>query len=119
MGVAMVTGMSVPAPPVRAEILRSRVLQAIKHGTALIADLKALTEAFEPMLPDLADRPETQRWAEVARITSLDVTIPDDLAALVETLADVLAGVSWADGGEAWLEHQRARLNAGEDPAAA
>jgi hypothetical protein len=109
---------SVPAPPVQAEILRAHILQAVEHGTALIADLKALTEAFEPMLPELGDQSETQRWTEVARLTSLDVATPDGLASLVETLADVLAGLSSSDGGEAWLAQQRARLNAGDHAAA-
>ena len=111
--------MTTPAPTIRAETLRRHVLQAIKHGTALIADLKALTEAFEVLLPELADATETQRWGQVARVAALDPAVPDDLAALVEALADVLAGLSSTDGGEAWLEHQRARLDAGEDAAAA
>jgi hypothetical protein len=111
--------MATPAASITVEVLRRRVLQTVKHGTALIADLQALTEAFEVLLPTLADGTETQRWAEVARMTALDPAIPADLAALVEALADVLAGLSLADGGEAWLEHQRARLDAGEDASAA
>jgi hypothetical protein len=40
------------------------------------------------------------------------------LRELVEALADVIAGLTPTDGGRAWLEHHRARLEAGEEDAA-
>jgi hypothetical protein len=102
----------------RLELLRRHATQAIQHGTDLIADLQALAAAFEVVAPELADATERERWTEVARLTGLDAAGPEDLALLVETLADVLAGLTSADGGAAWLGHQRARLAAGEDLAA-
>jgi hypothetical protein len=103
----------------RAELLRRRVTRATRHGTRLIADLQALAEGFELLLPELADATERERWAEVARVAGLDPAMPTHLADLVEALADVLAGLRSDDGGTAWLGHQRARLAAGEDAAAA
>ncbi|HEX9818195.1 MAG TPA: hypothetical protein VGD07_01085 [Methylomirabilota bacterium] len=104
-------------PPNRAELLRRHVTRTTKHGTSLIADLQALAEAFELLLPELADATASERWVEVARMTGLDPAMPAHLADLVETLADVLAGLRSDDGGAAWLHHQRARLDAGEDAA--
>jgi hypothetical protein len=106
-------------PATRAEILRRHVMQAIQHGTDLIADLQTLARAFEVLVPELAEATERERWAEVSRLAGLDTAVPEELAALVETLADVLAGLTSADGGEGWLAHQRARLQAGEDATAA
>jgi hypothetical protein len=99
--------------------LRRDVTRAIQHTTELIADLQALARAFEALEPELREATESERWAEVTRITALDAALPDTLAAVVETLADVLAGLTSSDGGQGWLEHQRARLDAGEDAAAA
>lgn len=107
------------AAAARAEVLRRHVTRATQHGTGLIADLKALAEAFEPLLPELADATEAERWGVIARLTGLDAALPEHLTALVETLADLLAGLTSEDGGEAWLEHRRARLDAGEDDTAA
>lgn len=106
-------------PANRAELLRRHVTRTTKHGTSLIADLQALAEAFELLLPELADTTASERWVEVACMTGLDPALPVHLADLVETLADVLAGLRSDDGGAAWLHHQRARLDAGEDAAAA
>jgi hypothetical protein len=36
----------------------------------------------------------------------------------VESLADVIAGLTPTDGGRAWLDHHVARLEAGEQDAA-
>jgi hypothetical protein len=111
--------MATPAATLRTDTLRQHVMQAAQHGTDLIADLQALARAFDVLVPELADATKRERWAEVARLTGLDVRVPDELAALVETLADILAGLTSADGGRAWLGHQRARLDAGEDDSAA
>lgn len=93
--------------------------RTIQHSTDLIADLQALARGFEGLVPELREATERERWVEVARITALDAALPDVLASVVETLADVLAGLTSSDGGQGWLEHQRARLDAGEDDTAA
>jgi len=105
--------------PKQAEALRGQVTRAIKRTTDLIADLKALADGLETLLPDDIERTETERWREVARLAALDETTPERLEALVEALADVLAGLTSADNGAHWLARQRARLAAGEDTAAA
>jgi hypothetical protein len=107
--------MATNAPPVTTEELRRQVIRAIQHSTDLIADLQALARPFESLLPELREATESERWLEVTRITALDPALPDQLAAVVETLADVLAGLTSSDGGQGWLEHQRARLDSGED----
>jgi len=106
-------------PATQTEEIRDRVTRAIQRTTHLIADLKALADALAPLLPETADATEIERWTEVARVVGLDEHTLDHLEALVETLADVLAGLTSADGGAAWLHHQRARLAAGEDTTAA
>jgi hypothetical protein len=111
--------MATLTPAARLELLRRHVTEATRHGTALIADLQALAAAFVVLVPELEDATERGRWAEVARITGLDPACADDLATLVETLADVLAGLTTTDSGAAWLAHQRARLAEGEDATAA
>lgn len=37
-------------------------------------------------------------------------------ATIQHAMADVLAGLTTADGGEAWLQHQLARLDTAEEP---
>jgi hypothetical protein len=111
--------MATPAPVITTEELRRHVTRAIQHSTDMIADLQSLARAFEGLMPELRDATESERWAEVARIAALDAALPDVLAAVVESLADVLAGLTSSDGGQGWLEHQRARLDAGEDATAA
>src|SRR5262249_42951443 len=103
----------------RTEELRRHVTSAIQHSTDLIADLQALAGALGGLGPELRAAPASERWAEVSRIAALAAALPDTLAAVVETLADVLAGLTSSDGGQGWLEHQRARLDAGEDVTAA
>jgi hypothetical protein len=111
--------MATHAPALTTEGLRSHVTRAIQHSTDLIADLQALTRAFEGLMPELSEATESERWVEITRLTALDATLPDRLVAVVETLADVLAGLTLSDGGQGWLDHQRARLDAGEDTTAA
>jgi hypothetical protein len=102
------------SPATRAEVVRGLATRASRHGTDLIADLQALAAAFVVVVPDLAEATEAERWVEFARITGLDPATPEHLAAVVETLADVLAGLTSDDGGAAWLRHQRERLDAGD-----
>ena len=103
----------------QAEALRAQVTRTIQRTTDLIADLKALTDGLETLLPEGPPRTEHERWHEVARLTALDEDTLERLEGLVETLADVLAGLTSADNGAGWLARQRARLAAGEDTAAA
>ena len=105
--------------PRQAEALREQVSRAIRRTTDLIADLKLLADGLETLLPDDIERTQTERWREVARLAALDEAMPERLEALVEALADVLAGLTSADNGAHWLAHQRTRLAAGEDAAAA
>ena len=105
--------------PKQAEALREQVGRTIKRSTDLIADLKALADGLDTLQPDAADRTQTERWRDAARLAALDEATLERLEALVEALADVLAGLTSADNGAHWLAHQRARLAAGEDAAAA
>jgi hypothetical protein len=106
------------APP-KTEDLREQVTQAIQRTTDLIVDLKGVADALASLVPETADATEVERWTEVARLAGFDAGTLERLEAVVETLADVLAGLTSADGGVAWLQHQRARLDAGEDATAA
>lgn len=105
--------------PKQAEALREQVSRAIKRTTDLIGDLNMLAAGLETLLPESPARTQTDRWREVAQLAALDAAMPERLEALVEALADVLAGLTSADNGAHWLAHQRARLAAGDDAAAA
>jgi hypothetical protein len=101
------------------EELRDQVSRVIQRTTDLIADLQTLARAFETVAPELREATASERWREVARISALDLALPEMLSNVVEALADVLAGLTSADAGGHWLAHQRARLDAGEDAATA
>ncbi|PYM21233.1 MAG: hypothetical protein DMD81_00280 [Candidatus Rokuibacteriota bacterium] len=101
------------------EELREKTGIAIRHGTDLIADLKAFSDLFEALIPELTTRTTAERWNEVARLSGIDAAMPDRLEAFVESLSDVLAGLTPSDGGQAWLRRRRAALDAGEDASAA
>ena len=97
------------------ERLRADITTATRHGTGLIADLNTVAERLAALVPELAECTGPERWPAVARFCNLDETMPDRLATLVESLADVLAGLTPSDGGDAWLEHRRAALAAGDE----
>ena len=103
----------------QAEALREQVSRTIQRSTNLIADLKALADGLEALLPEGPPRTAAERWQDIARLTAVDEAMPERLEAIVEALADVLAGLTSADNGARWLGHQRERLAAGEDAAAA
>ena len=103
----------------QAEALREQVSRTIQRTTNLIADLKALADGLETLLPEGPSRTAAERWHDVARLTALDEAMPERLEAIVEALADVLAGLTSADNGARWLAQQSERLAAGEDAAAA
>jgi hypothetical protein len=100
------------------EGLRHHVERTVGHATTLLGDLTSLDEALQALLPSLAAFTESQREAYVARLCGYDETLPDRLRDLVESLADVIAGLTVTDGGRAWLDHHLARLEAGENEAA-
>jgi hypothetical protein len=105
--------------PKQTEVLREQVGRAIKRSTDLIADLKTLADGLDTLLPESSSHTQSERWHGAARLAALDETTLERLEALVEALADVLAGLTEADNGAHWLAQRRARLAAGEDSAAA
>jgi hypothetical protein len=100
------------------EQLRAHVDGTVGHATDLLGSLTSLDEALEVLLPSLADLTEAERQKYVARLCGYDKMLPQHLRDLVENLADVIAGLTTADHGGAWLEHHVARLEAGEEDAA-
>lgn len=103
------------ARPDSLELLRGLITTTIQHGTDLIADLKALDDNFPKLMPSLDELTAAEREGQVARLVGFDEDMPERLRQLVENLADVLAGLTTADGGMKWLEHQLSRLETGED----
>lgn len=98
--------------------LHSHVETTIRHATDLLATLTSLDEALQGFLPSLAAMTGAERESYVARLCGYDETLPDRLRDLVESLADVIAGLTPTDGDRAWLAHHLARLQAGEEEAA-
>ena len=98
--------------------LRDHVDATIVHATALLGSLTSLDEVLHSRIPTLAAMTEAQREAYVARLCGYDAALPERLRELVESLADVVAGLTTADQGRAWLDHHRGRLEAGEEDAA-
>jgi hypothetical protein len=91
--------------------------KTIQRATDLLADLTAASDALALLMPSLGELTDAERAANVAVLCGFDEALPDKLRQLVESLADVLAGLTTADGGEAWLRHQLARLETDEDAA--
>ena len=108
-----------PIPEEQLEAVRARISTTIQRGTDLFADLTSLDEWLQELMPALARMTESERRAFVARLCGYDPALPDHLQQLVQGLADLLGGLTAADGGEAWLRHHLTRLEAGEDDEAA
>jgi len=100
------------------ERLHQHVDLTIRHATKLLGALTSLDEALQVLLPSLAAMTETEREAYVARLCGYDDALPQRLRDLIESLADVIAGLTPTDGGRAWLDHHLARLETGEQDAA-
>ena len=100
------------------ERLRRHVERTIHHATKLLGGLTSLDDELQIMLPSLASMTEAEREAYVARLCGYDAALPERLRQLVESLADVIAGLTTADNGRAWLGHHLTRLEAGEEDAA-
>ena len=106
------------ATPEQLESLRSHVTATVQHATDLLGDLTSIDDAFRVLLPSLAQMTDDEGEAFVARLCGYDAALPERLRGLVESLADVLAGLTTADGGDVWRQHHLARLEAGETEAA-
>ena len=95
--------------------LREHVTTTIQRGTDLLADLQSLGDGLQELVPALAPLPESERDAVVARMCGYDAAFPERLRQLVEGLADLVAGLTATDGGQAWVRQHIARLEAGEE----
>ena len=98
--------------------VRAHVERTVAHATDLLDTLTSLDGALQGLLPSLGTMTAAEREAFVARLCGYDVDLPDRLRTLVESLADVIAGLTTTDGGRAWLDHHLARLEAGDEEAA-
>jgi hypothetical protein len=98
--------------------VRKHVEATIRHATDLLGALTSLDESVQIMLPSLAKMTEAEREAYVAHLCGYDAALPERLRNLVESLADIIAGLTPTDGARAWLAHHLARLEAGEEDAA-
>ena len=99
----------------RLERLREQLATTIQHGTDLIADLTSIDEWLSLVMPSLAELPNEERERYIARLCGYDEALPERLRQLVESLADVLGGLTTADRGQTWLRHQLAKLETGDD----
>jgi hypothetical protein len=93
-------------------------MKTVGRATDLLAALTTLDETLQLLLPALGSMTDAEREAFVARLCGYDADLPARLRTLVESLADVIAGLTGADAGGAWLEHHLARLEAGDEEAA-
>jgi hypothetical protein len=98
----------------RLEPLRAHVIATIEHATDLLVFLKSLDEALETLQAYPEALTEAGRETLVARLCGYDEDLPQRLRQLVESLADLLAGLTTSDGGRAWLHQRVSRLEAGE-----
>ena len=92
--------------PENLDTLRTQLTDTIEHGTELLVGLKALNDSFPKLLPVLADLSESERATEIAVLCGFHPLLRTYLHQLIESLADVLGGLTAADGGEAWLRRQ-------------
>ena len=108
-----------PIPEDHLEALRGRISTAIQRGTDLYADLTSLDEWLQTLMPGLARMTESERQAFVAKLCGYEAALPQHLQQLIQGLADLLGGLTVADGGQAWLRHHLSRLETGDGEEAA
>ena len=101
------------------EALRGRISTTIQRGTDLFADLTSLDEWLQALMPALGRMTESERQTFVAKLCGYDPALPDHLQKLIQGLADLLGGLTVADGGQAWLRQHLARVETGDDEEAA
>src|SRR5262245_4167125 len=99
--------------------MREHVEAAIQRSTDLLTDLKSLDDWLQALMPGLARFPESEREAFAARLCGYDAALPQRLSELIEGLADLMAGLTASDGGQAWVRQHVTRLEAGEETDAA
>lgn len=99
--------------------VREHVTATIRRGTELLADLKSLDDWLQALMPALARLPESEREVLVARLCGYDTALPERLRQLIEGLADLVAGLTASDGGQAWVRQHVARIESGEETDAA
>jgi hypothetical protein len=109
--------MATNADPI--ERLRTEITTTIKRGTDLLTDLKLLDDRLSLVVPSLQDMAESEREGFVARLCGYDPELPQRVEALIEGLADLVAGLTSTDGGAVWLRQHLDRLAAGEAEEAA
>jgi hypothetical protein len=101
------------------EALRGRISATIQRGTNLFADLTSLDEWLQTLIPALGRMTERERQTFVAKLCGYDPALPEHLQQLIQGLADLLGGLTVADGGQAWLRQHLARVETGDDEEAA
>ena len=99
--------------------MREHVAATIRRSADLLADLKSLDDWLQALMPALARLPESERAALVARLCGYDPALRDRLHDLIGGLADLVAGLTASDAGQAWVRQHVARLEAGEETDAA
>jgi hypothetical protein len=99
--------------------MREHVAATIRRGADLLADVNSLDDWLQALMPGLAKLPESERDAFVARLCGYDAALADRLRELIEGLADLMAGLTASDGGQAWVRQHVTRLEAGEETDAA
>src|SRR5262249_62020391 len=97
----------------------ARVTATMQRRTVLRADVKSPADWLPALMPALARLPESEREALVARLCGSDPALRDRLHDLIGGLADLVAGLTASDAGQAWVRQHVARLEAGEETDAA
>lgn len=99
--------------------LRDQVTATIRRATDLLSDLKSFDAWLQELMPRLARLSESEREVFVARLCGYDASLPEHLRQLIESLADLVGGLTTTDGAQAWVRQHVARLESGDDSEAA
>jgi uncharacterized phage infection (PIP) family protein YhgE len=88
------------------DALRTQLINTILHGADLLEDLQTINDNFCTLLPTLGNLSESERATQVAVLCDFNPELSTYLQQLTESLAGVLARLTTADDGEAWLRRQ-------------